>query len=157
MKIHTPYQTRSIRFLEIHEQDNWKIKIYSISAKTIIADSFYIECAKQQLQEWLGKSKMYGLNTYNTATLILHETKDGCFAIINWWADENMLQHYVYLATNENPAEFKPFADNSIVACVWEMAVLWFERNAWVEEVMSKSLAPHNIENYLNRYLNADV
>jgi hypothetical protein len=156
MKISAPYKTRPIRFLKIHQQDTWKIKIYSISAKTEIADIRYITCAKQQLPGWLKKSTDYSLDTYNIATLMLHEIKDSCFAIINWWTDENMLQHYVYLATNENPISFKPFSNNHIVTCVWEMAVLCFERNAWVQHILKKIDAP-DVNAYLAEQLNADV
>lgn len=156
MKINTSYKTRPVRFLEIHQQDNWKVKIYSISVKNKLVNVQFINSAKQQMGSWLSKATDYSLDTYNAATLILHEGKEGCFAIINWWTDENMLQHYVYLAGNETPAVFKPFANNSIITCVWEMAVLWFERNAWVEHVLQKAEKPQ-MAAYLSAHLNADV
>ncbi len=96
------YKKRPIRFLNIIIVGKWKIKTYSISSKDDFVDAIYLEKAKNELSKWLLLSENNSLETYNIATLILHQCKEGCFAIINWWIDENMLQHYVYLAKNEN-------------------------------------------------------
>ncbi|HRI33870.1 MAG TPA: hypothetical protein PLD02_08950 [Saprospiraceae bacterium] len=154
--IKTRYQTRPIRFIELHEHQDWIIKIYSISIKNEFAPSTHIELAKQQLNEWLKLSKNYPLTTYRIATLIIHEGKEGCFAILNWWIDDNMLQNHVFVATHEDPDHYKLFSDKGIITCVWELAVIWYERNAWVEHVLKHSDQP-NFEAYLNSQLNADV
>lgn len=152
-----PYKKRPVRFLEIVECNNWKIKLYSISSKHNLVDSRTIEYAKEQLPKWLEKTEIYRLETYKVATLILHEGKEGCFAIISWWIYENMMQLFVYLATDDNPTAFKLYSDKGIVTCVWEMAVLWFERNAWVEYVLKQPENPDAISHYLNQQLNEDV
>lgn len=150
------YQTRPIRFIELHEHQDWMIKIYSISIKSERVLSTHIELAKQQLNEWLKLSKNYPLTTYRLATLIIHEGREGCFAILNWWIDDNMLQNHVFVAIHEDPDHFKLFSDKGIITCVWELAVIWFERNAWVEHVLKQSDQP-NFDAYLNSQLNADV
>jgi hypothetical protein len=155
MSISTAYNTRPIRFLEIYQWNDWKIKMYSISVRHTLVDAQNIETAKQLLTVWLEDSKLYPLEIYKVATLILHEGKEGCFAIINWWIDENMLQQFVYLATNEHPTEFTLYSNNGIFTCVWEMTVLWFERNAWVEHVLKKADNP-DFEGYLKAQLNED-
>lgn len=154
--IKTQYQTRPIRFIELYQHQDWKIKIYSISIKNERFSSTHIELAKQQLNEWLKLSKNYPLTTYKIATLIIHEGKEGCFAILNWWIDDNMLQNHVFVATYKNPNHFKLFSDKGIITCVWELAVIWFERNAWVEHVLKQSGQP-NFDAYLNSQFNADV
>jgi hypothetical protein len=156
MKIKAQYKTRPVRFLELHQLDDWQIKIYSISVKNEVVQSKTVEYAKRNLAEWLSKSEIYPLDTYKTATLILHEGKEGCFAIINWWIDESMMQLFVYLATNEKPTDFVLYSHNGIVTCVWEMAVLWFERNAWVKHILMKADNP-DLETYLNERLNNNV
>ncbi len=154
--IKTRYQTRPIRFIELNEHQDWMIKIYSISIKNERVSSTHIELAKQQLNEWLKLSKNYPLTTYRIATLIIHEGREGCFAILNWWIDDNMLQNHVFVATQDDPLHFKLFSDKRIITCVWELAVIWFERNAWVEHVLKQSDQP-NFDAYLNSQLNADV
>ena len=115
-----------------------------------------VDFAKAQLSNWLENSNNYPLENYKIATLILHEGKEGCFAIINWWIDENMMQLYVYLANNENTSHFELYSDKGIITCVWEMAVLWFERNAWVKHVLMNTATP-DFEKYLAEHLNEDV
>lgn len=151
------YQKRPVRFIELHACEGWTLKIYSISIKNEIIDYSLLALAKIELPLWLKKNAIYDLDTYKVATLILHEGKEGCFAILNWWIDENMLQQYVYLKSNINPNEFRFFSHNGIYTCVWEMAVLWFERNAWVEYVLKNPQNPDAIKNYLAAQLNEDV
>ncbi|MFN0189730.1 MAG: hypothetical protein ACKVQV_13600 [Bacteroidia bacterium] len=153
MKINSPYQSRPIRFVERYHHKDWQVKIYSISIFDEYVSNKNIEEAKLKLDEWLGKSNDYGLATYKIATLILHVFKDGCYAIINWWTGENMLQNFVYLKEDE---EYKIYSDRGITTCVWEMAVLWHERNAWVKHVLTKNENP-DFEGYLNEQLNQDV
>lgn len=148
------YQERPIRFMEIYEHKDWHIKIYSITNKGEFVDGKYIDIAKAHLDNWLAQSKIYELKTYQIATLIIHEGKEGCFAILNWWIDENMLQNYVYLIDkNEN---IQLYSDNGICTCVWEMAVWWHERNAWVNHVLKKHQQP-DFESYLNDQLNINI
>lgn len=150
------YKKRPIRFIEIFEADGWQIKLYSISAKQALVPPAYIEAVKAKVPKWLEAAGCYPLDTYRVATLILHEGKEGCFAIISWWIDENMLQLFVYLTPNDQPVEFVLYSDKGIVTCVWEMAVLWHERNAWVEHVLQKASNP-DFNAYLKDVLNADV
>lgn len=149
------YKKRPIRFLNIIIVGKWKIKTYSISSKDDFVDAIYLEKAKNELSKWLLLSENNSLETYNIATLILHQCKEGCFAIINWWIDENMLQHYVYLAKNENE-NFELFSSNGIVTCVWESSIIWFERNAWMKHVLLKNEKP-DFESYLQEHFNEDI
>ncbi|MBL0355910.1 MAG: hypothetical protein IPP72_03055 [Chitinophagaceae bacterium] len=149
------YKIRPIRFLKIIEHDEWKVKLYSISCKSEKVSDESVFHAVSNLSHWLVKSKIYPLDTYKIATLIIHEWRGGCFAVINWWIDQNMLQQFVYLATNKKPTKFKLYSDRGIMTCVWELAVLWFERNAWVKHVLCKSENP-DIDAYLIEQLNGD-
>ena len=150
-----PYQTRPIRFLEIYRFDDWQIKVYSISVYNPLVSHENIKMAKDQIESWLLQSKMHNLPTYNIATLILHEGREGCFAIINWWVDENMLQNFVYLKKHGETG-FTLFSDSGISTCVWEMAVWWHERNIWVKHVLMQNENP-DFEAYLNDQLNTDL
>lgn len=156
MNIKACYQPRPIRFLEIIQHDGWTIKLYSISLKSERITPATVELAKQHLSGWLQEATVHNFDTCRVAVLILHEGKEGCFAVIGWWVDENMLQAFTYLAANEHPSAFILYTDKGIVTCVWEMAVLWFERNAWIKHVLMQPGNPEAISNYLTCHLNAD-
>lgn len=149
------YIPRPIRFIELFSIENWIVKIYSISSKNEVVSAKKIALAKENIPTWLKHSEENNLQKYHIATLILHEGKEGCFAIINWWLDDNMLQQYIYLSSNDNPGIYKLYSDSGIITCVWELSVIWFERNAWVNHVLLKNENP-DFEGYLNEQLNQD-
>ncbi len=148
------YRPRPIRFLEVFQHNDWAIKIYSISSKNERVNTQNVAVAKNNLELWLQQSRISNLEIYKIATLILHEFNDGCFSIINWWTDENMLQNFVYLKTN-SATDFVLYSDKGISTCVWEMAVWWHERNAWVNHILMKHEKP-DFAAYLNDHLNGD-
>lgn len=149
MKKFTP---RPIRFIEIFKVNNWKIKIYSICYDNVKVATTNIDLAKQNLDKWLAKSTDYDLENYKIATLILHEFDGDCYAIINWWTDENMLQHFVYLSDNKDIINYKLYSEKGIITCVWELEILWHERNSWINHIL-KNEKP-DFESYLNEQLN---
>ena len=152
-----PYQTRPIRFLGLEEFGAWTVKLYSISTKNEYADEKRIQAAKDRVPEWLLQAELTGLPYYKVATLIIHEGRDGCFAIISWWTGENMLQLFAYMADEKLPNQFHLISDKGIVSCVWEIAILWFERNAWVRNVLMQPENPDALHQYLLAQLNDDL
>ena len=155
MNIHNTYHTRSVRFIEIHRHIDWKIKLYGISTAAEFVSNQNIVAAKAEISKWLDRSVIHNFENYKVATLIIHEAREGCFAIINWWVDENMLQHFVYFRKSST-ATFTLFSDSGVITCVWEMAVLWHERNAWVKHILMKNENP-DLNAYLNDALNTNI
>lgn len=155
MKIVQGYKSRSIRFIELYQHSDWIIKTYSICKDKEIVEKSLLELAKFNLKKWLKNATNYPLATYKIATLILHECKEGCFAIINWWIDENMLQTHVYLLKKDKPKLFKKYSHKGIFTCVWELEVLWFERNNWIKYVLQNVSNP-DYTSYLEQQLNKD-
>lgn len=155
MNIKQKYQPRPICYLELFYENNWRIKIYSISSKKERVNEPDVLLAKKYVKEWLKRTEDYQLPTYNIATLILHEWAEGVFAVINWWIDENMLQNFVYLKKNNQP-HFELYSGNGMATCVWEMAIWWHERNAWVKHVLMKNKNP-DMNSYLQDILNEDL
>lgn len=149
------YIPRPIRFVDIYEIENWTIKIYSISVYHEFVSSEHISEAINVLRPCLRRSADYGLATYQIATLIIHEYAGGCFVVINWWTDENMLQNVVYLKRNDQ-SEFTLFSENGVCTCGWEMTIWWHERNACVDHVLMKNQQP-DFRAYLEEHFNADV
>ncbi len=147
------FRTRPIRFIEIHSHDGWKIKIYSISVHNEYVKPGVIGLAKSYLSRWLLNIKNYPLNTYRIATLILHEGNGVSFAVISWWIDENMLQTHVYRLKDPGRPAFTRYSHKGIFSCVWELEVLWFERNCWVQHVLANAPKP-DYKSYLQQHLN---
>ena len=149
-----PYEARPIRFIELYQHQDWTIKLYSISVLAERVSEKHLVLVKENIGKWLENSTLYNMETYRLATLIVHEGREGCFAVLNWWIGENMIQNYAYLLPYGKNS-FDCVSTNGLTMCVWEMEVMFHERNAWVQHVMQKHDKP-DVESYLNAQLNTD-
>jgi len=153
----TQYQIRPIRFIGLENFEEWTFKVYSISCRLEKANQLWIDSAINQFPIWIRNVNNTNKKNYRVATLIVHEGREGCFAIISCWVDENMLQLFAYFAGDIQKVDFQLISDKGLVSCVWELAILWFERNAWVNLVMQDPDNPLALQNYLQQQLNEDI
>ncbi len=166
MQLKSSYQPRPVRFLGLAELDGWRLKVYGISAHRERPDAEFVAAAQRRAVELLPSPPVWSAvpeagsdlswDRYGVGFLIVHEGREGVFALVSWWVDETMLQHHVLFAPAQMPFKFASFSPTGIVACVWELAVLAFERDAWLDTVLASPSAP-DLDAYLSRHLNADV
>lgn len=164
--IESPYQTRPIRFIQLIEFNGWRVKVYGISAHNEFPAPAIIKAAEELAQEQLPMPAVWSAapdseptvseDRYGVAILIVHEGREGNFVLVSWWVGENMLQHHVYYAPATPPFTFEYLSPTGLMACVWELAVLVFERQAWIDTVLANYSGP-DLDAYLSRQLSADV
>lgn len=82
--------------------------------------------------------------------LDVHEGKTGNFVFISWWANENELYHHVYASTIEQPTQMVDMTATGLTACTWDLQVMCFERDAWVNAILKKYPEP-DIEGWTSR------
>ncbi len=73
--------------------------------------------------------------------LILHYGMDGNYLLVSQWYDANMLKHWVRgsaVDAEGKSAVFAPLAQPDLIACIWELEVIRFERDAWVRTVLAQ-------------------
>ncbi|MFB7938520.1 hypothetical protein ACFWIN_03600 [Streptomyces sp. NPDC127049] len=72
--------------------------------------------------------------------LILHRGAEGTYLLVSQWYDADMLKHWVRGAVvdAEGNTSFTPLAERDLIACVWELEVVKFERDAWVNTVLAR-------------------
>lgn len=149
------YRSRRIRFIERWELDGWQLKVYGIahadrpwpSREVLGAASAY---TRQQLAAARNTPDHYGVGF-----VIAHAGREGTFLLIDWWAGENMLYQSVGFAAGAGGADFMA-APAHLVACVWELAVLGFEREAWLATALNNASGP-DLDAYLEQQFNADL
>lgn len=84
--------------------------------------------------------------------VVLHFGKDGNYLLLGEWYGGNMLRQRVYgcEVDAEGDAPFTPLDPGDLVACVWELEVMKFERDAWVRTVMARGVVDElGVEAYL--------
>lgn len=129
------YKDRYIRYLGFSKIRDWYVKLYTISIDDKKIDRLVINAATDLALVVL-RGGNCGFNIYNVAFVILHRAQEGYFLLIGRWVDENMLMQDVYLSDFASPLEFNSIHNTHIVACVWELEIIYAERNSWVENVM---------------------
>lgn len=136
-----PYQKRSIRFLDVVDYNDWKMKVYSISAKREFIAPGLAEMAKMIVPEML-PDEAFTDQHYGLGFVMLHEGIDGNYIITSWWEGENMLCNHIRAAPADKPYVFRSIADTGIVSCVWELEVHYHEKKAWIQAMLDNESGP---------------
>jgi hypothetical protein len=76
--------------------------------------------------------------------------------IVDWWERDNELRHRVFKALPDTPLKFEDITATGEAFCTWELRVLSFERDAWIDTMLVNANGP-DIEGYLSRRLNQVV
>jgi hypothetical protein len=140
-----PYIARPIRFLGIAEPHGYRIKQYAIqygggpfrdaefqNGFRIVFDSL--------AQPALAPSRP------GVGFAIAHQGHGADYAVLAWWDNENELPLRIAVRPQTNDGSWRPARDSESV-CVWDLEVLWFERQAYVHTVLGGG----TVEDYLLR------
>jgi hypothetical protein len=146
-----PYQPRPIRFLELWPIDDWRIKVYGIAYARAEPRQALVAAAKLLVPAVL-RSLPAELQHYRLGFLGVTSN----FVFFDFWADENELHHHVFVSALDQPDEFQNVTATGLSACVWDLRLQAFERDAWVTHVLQQSELP-DFEGYLAARMNAEV
>jgi hypothetical protein len=83
---------------------------------------------------------------------IAHQGNGADYVVLAWWDNENELPLRVFVRPQTAGAAWRPARGGESV-CVWDLAVIAFERQAYVETVLGGGA----VEDYLQRRLEDGV
>jgi catechol 2,3-dioxygenase-like lactoylglutathione lyase family enzyme len=150
-----PYRARAIRFLDRWNIASWRLKVYGIAYRGESPRPELVAAARRLAEERLAHDAD-GTSHYGVGFVGVHEGRGGNFVFVDWWADENELHHHVYVAEGADSTAFRYRTPTGLAACAWDLRVIGFERDAWVEHVLRRVPEP-DFEAYLAARLEADV
>ncbi|HEY2062008.1 hypothetical protein [Amycolatopsis sp. NBC_01480] len=141
------YSPRLVKALPPLDVRGRALKAYGIFADPVDADT-------PPSPEWLRQQVASVLleppepEDHPAGFVILHRGGDGDYLLVSQWFDANMLKHWV--RGSAGGAAFEPLAERAVIACVWELEVLKFERDAWVKTVLARGkLDQDSLDAYL--------
>jgi hypothetical protein len=143
-----------VRPLEIWEHDGWLLKVYGLAYRGDRPPTDVVDAAKRVAAETLPLPAETP-DRYGVGFLVVHEGQDARWLLVDWWGFESVLHHRLFMASLDGEPEFEP-APDPLMACVWELAILAFERDAWVETVLTDAKRP-DVPAYLSRRLEGPV
>lgn len=147
------YVARAIRCQEVWGTDGWRVKVYGIAYRRPAPRPELVAAAKWIAAEVLPRPAD-GEHRYGVGFLGAHDARGGCYVFVDWWADENELHHHPFLGPS--PEELRPARPEESIACVWDLAVVEFERRAWLDSVLKDPQGP-DIARYLAAQLSDHV
>lgn len=154
MQLQEPYQPRPIRFLELWQTAGWTLKLYGIAYSRPLPRPELLAAAKEVAATQL--AKLQTQEHYHLGFMGVHDGRGANFVFVDYWADENELHHHVYISPAEHPARFEYATPTGLIACVWDLRVICFERQAWLETALANPAGP-NLQEYLERRLHEDA
>lgn len=154
VKSFEPYRKRRVRGAGVWEAAGWRIKLYVIAYRGDAPRPEVVDAAKRVAETGLPQPPTTE-DRYGVGFLIVHDGRDGCWCLIDWWGEEDILFHRLFAAPSDRPWEMWPATDGR-TACVWELAVWGFERRAWMEHVLANPAGP-DLERYLAAQMDAEV
>lgn len=146
------YKPRPVAFLKLWEEGPWRMKVYGIAYGRLRPEEGLVEHALRVASGVLAAVRDH----YGVGFIGVHQGKTGNFVFIDWWAQENELHHRVFVSAPETPLDFVETTALGPTACVWDLAVIHYEREAWVETVM-KPGSYTGFDAYLARRLTGEV
>ncbi|HEX2897460.1 MAG TPA: isochorismatase, partial [candidate division Zixibacteria bacterium] len=79
--------------------------------------------------------------------IICHQGRGWQYLVFCWWDNENELPQKIFVRKIGKTEKWKPAAIGQAI-CVWDLEVIWFERNAYIATVM----AGESVDEYLSRH-----
>ena len=155
LELSEPYEARPIRFLEEWRESGWRLKVYGIAYRRPAPRPELVAAAKRVAAAQLPRPPHAG-GRYGVGFLGVHDGRGANFVFVDWWADENELHHHVYASVPDRPADLRYLTPTGVIVCVWDLRVLCYERQAWMDKVLTNADGP-DLEAYMGCRLSEDV
>jgi hypothetical protein len=155
IKVRGAYRPRPVTPLGLWESEGWIVKAYGITYQGGGEPRHEIVSAAKEIALAALPKPAQSDGRYGLGFAIVHEGQDACWLLLDWWTDECIIEQQMFSAPLDNPLAFEPVA-RPPVGCVWELAVHAFERDVWVETILTHPEKP-DIDGYLARRLAGPV
>jgi hypothetical protein len=152
--LEAPYKPRHVRFIRKEDVDGWQLKLYGIAVNGSEPDPGFVEATRDLAASILPQPPVAD-DRYGVALATAHDARSAFIALIYWWQSENELHQRIYVSPKQDPIAFAQ-VENQAAGCVWELAIVDFERRAWIEDILANPNGP-DVERYLERRLDEDV
>lgn len=129
---------RNVTFLRLHETAGWRLKFYRIGrarAELVRTAELLAPSALPAPAVHHGGDDPYDIDRYGVGFVIVHETSDYAFALYDWWAGQNEIHQRIFSSLPTRLEAMRPHPTRAI-GSVWELAVIDFERRAWVRHML---------------------
>lgn len=134
MPVMRPFAPREVTFLGVREIGAWALKVYGVRVPGPPLDRSgfdrALDLAAAALPPPALEDGRPGLGLF-----IAHQGRTGDYGVLGWWDHENELPLRIWV--RRSPSDpWRPAADDESV-CVWDLEIIWEERQAWIQTMLS--------------------
>lgn len=138
----SPYRARSYGFLGIWREREWSLKAYRIHhdagrATRRVLDTNLVDAARRHVRGLLLDADREGHHHHN-GFVIIHQGLLANWLLTHWWAHEDICCQILSRSDLDAPERFE-VVTRPLMACVWELVVIDFERRTWVDAVLGRN------------------
>lgn len=141
----------SIEYLGVRSFDGWDLKRYAVIAGSRPLDESGLEEGLRLATGHLPRPPVAD-GRLGVGFVIAHQGATGDYVVLAWWDNENELPVRVLV---RRPGGQWRNAETTESVCVWDLEIIWHERQAWVETVLATG-DPTERNTYLSRALSHD-
>ncbi len=149
------YRPRAAWAMGVQELQDWRLKLYGITYNAEAPDRHVTKAALAAAHGRLPQPATTPTR-YGVGFLGVHEGRTANFIFLDWWGQEDELFHHVWYSAIEDPVSLRPARLGEPIACVWDLRVLWHERDAWVRHVLANPAGP-DFDAYLMDQLSGHI
>ena len=85
--------------------------------------------------------------------VITHLGADANYLLVSRWMDSDLLHHRVVAFEREDSNwSRRREVPRGVIACVWELGIMAFERNAWIETALHRGGGADSRQDYLEAH-----
>jgi hypothetical protein len=147
MKLEHGYERRPVRSSGVWTIEGWHLKAYGIAFGREQPRDELIEAARQWARTFL-RDNPTQLAHAGVGFIGIHDGRGENQVFLDRWVNENELLHDYVVSPPDDPAALRPAPRDHNSVCVWDLAVQWFEREAWIRHVLSRPGNP-DLDAYL--------
>ena len=133
----------------------WRIKVYGFGYPQQGARAGLVSSGEQWAKSFIDTFAPEAEH-YSVGFLGLHDGNGYCQLFIDWWAAQNELFQVVKLAKKDDPSQLYDPPPGHNIACIYDQAVQWHEREAWGRHVLRNPAGP-DLDAYLEDFLQGSV
>ncbi len=146
--VYRPFEPRTITPLPRMEASGFRLKVYAVACQDRAFDRLRFEPAIPQLSQRLPLPSSEA-GCPGVGFLILHQGLTADYAVLAWWDQQNELP--IHVLVNDSTGWRAANAHESI--CVFDLEILWFERNLWVTTALAGIPLDRALSDYLAKQM----
>lgn len=142
-----PYAPRAVQFCVVAEPRGYRLKQYVIVHAGPFRGDDFIDGLRLAFAEL--PTPAVTADRPGAGFVIAHQGNGADYVVLGWWDRENELPLRVFVRPQTPDGRWRPARGGESV-CVWDLEVIWFERQAYVQTVLGGG----DVEAYLANQLN---